>query len=161
MTRPVEVDLGSPEAARHISYAGTDLFVRLEELFPGDPGELSGAELRIHESGEYTIVSALGCAIQRDGFVGCHSYGFLDGPDLAFVGASDPADSSAAFCLRLRELYPEIRPDAYSGANLTLFSGERPELRVSFGSHCVGVLRGELLGTFLACVHQRCAMETA
>ena len=159
LSHPVEVELSEPDAARHIGNPGTELYVRLEELFPGDPGQLSGISLRIMESGKFTVVSAEGASPQRDGSQLSHCYGWRYGAELPHV--TDPTDDEAGFCVRLRELYPKISPESYSGVSLILFAGENPELRISFCNHCLGVLRGPLLSTFLECVRLRCEMETA
>ena len=49
--KPVEVCLADPGAAVYWEDPRVEVFVRLEEMFPGDPGELSGAVLRISENG--------------------------------------------------------------------------------------------------------------
>jgi hypothetical protein len=146
---PIEVDLANPDAARHIGNPGTDFFVLLEEMYPGDPGQLSGTSVRIMQSGKHTILNAEVTSAQRDGTLLSHCYGYLNGAELAHIAVAK------TFQLRLRELYPEVRPGRYSGAILTLSAGSHPELQVCFGNHCLGVLRGRLLARFLDCVRQR------
>lgn len=151
---PVEVDLADPDAARYFGKSGIELYVRLEEMYPGDAGQLSGATLRIMHSGKDTVLNAEGAAPQRDGSQITHVYGYLDGEELAYAGEANPERHN--FLIRLCELYPEIRPKVYSGATLMLFAGANPRLEVCFGGHFLGVLRGRLVTTFLSCVHQRC-----
>jgi hypothetical protein len=160
LAHPVEVDLADAEAAWHIGNSGTDLFVLLEEGYAGDPGQLSGISLRISGSGRFTTLTAEGASPQRDGSQLSHCWGYLQGAELALVGA-DSKDAEAGFSIRLRELYPEVKPDSYSGAHLALCAGENPELQVCFGTHCMGVLRARLLTRFLKCVRQRCEAEAA
>ncbi len=161
LSHPLEVDLAEPGAARHIGNSATEVYVRLEELYPGDPGQLSGASLRIMDSGKFTALNAECSSLQRDGSQLAHAYGCLSAEDLVCVGAADPTDAGAGFFLRFLETFPRIRPERYSGASLILVAGGEPELRVCFGNHCLGVLRGQLLTTFLACVRQRCEMGAA
>jgi hypothetical protein len=157
---PLEVDLADPDAARHIGNSMTELYVRLEELHPADPGQLSGTFLRVMQSGaEFTFLNAQCAALQPDGSQGFHIYGWLDGAELAYIGSVDSTDETGSFVVRLREhyAYRPDRPDCYSGASLILFAGDDPELQVSFGGHSLGVLRGQLLTNFLWCVRQRCS----
>ena len=158
---PFQVDLADPDAARHIGDSVMNLFVRLEERFPADPGELSGVSLRILESGKCTVLDAENAAPQRDGLQGTHVLGYLTGAELAYVGAANPKNDNDTFLIRLRESHPRISFDSYSGVILALNAGKNPELSVYFDSHCLGVLRGRLVAMFLKCVRQRCEMETA
>ena len=153
-THPVEVDLADPDAERHIGNSGTNVYVCLEELHPADPGQLSGARLRILESGRYTLLNAESTVLLRGGEKGSHWYGCLDGAELAAICQTP----GTPFFIRLREFYFETRPAPYSGLSLTHFSGDDPELRACFGTHCLGVLRGGLLLRFLNCLRQRCEM---
>ena len=112
---PIEVDLADPDAARHIGNPETDFFVLLEEMY-GDPGQLSGTSLRIMGSGKFTTLNAEVASAQRDGSYLSHCYGYLNAVDLGRVGA-DPADVANGAVIRLRELYPYVRPDLYNGAH--------------------------------------------
>ena len=146
-THPVEVDLAAPDATRHVGNSAIDLYVRLEELYPADDGQLSGLSLRIMNGGRLTVLNVECAALQRDGGQNIHCYGVLDYADLAHVAVAE------TFMLRLRESYPKLRSDFYNDVVLTLFAGR--ELQVCFGNHCLGVLRGDLLTRFLDCVRQR------
>jgi len=154
LTHPVEINLADPDAERHTGNPGTNIFVELQELHPADPDELSGARLRILESARCTVLHAEGTVLLRDGGQGGHWYGCLDGAELAPICQTP----GTPFFVRLRELCSE-RPAPYSGATLTLFTGDDPELRACFGTHCLGVLRGGLLLRFLDCLRQRCDAE--
>ena len=65
--------------------------------------------------------------------------------------------AGGAFMMSLRELYPYVRPDAFSGATLTFCGRHQPEIRLCFGAHCLGVLRAPLLTAFLRCARARSA----
>jgi hypothetical protein len=159
---PVEVDLDDPSAAEFFRNPPTDLYVRLEELDPGDPGQLSGAVLRIMSGGKYVIFNAeIGEALQRDGSRITHCLGTLHYEELASLAAADPSDCSDSEVVPLRELYSWADRGAFSGADLILFAGEDPELQLRFGAHCLGVLRGEPLAKFLACLRMRRSALTA
>jgi len=155
---PIEADLAEPEAIKWVERSATSLFVRLEELDPGDPGQLSGAALHIIDSAQWTYVDAeIGNTAQPYGGETTHCVGYLKGEDLHRLALADPSDFRDRFSVALRELY--CGSVGFSGATLILFAGEAPELRLCFGTHCLGVLRGDLLGRFFDSLRRRCALE--
>lgn len=107
----IEVDLADPAVMKlpHWRCSETNAYLRLEELYPADPGELSGAELRISESGANTMLMAI---------VGIsHWVGFLKDDPLARLIAALCSDNRD-FEIGLAEFYRskgEARP---SGATL-------------------------------------------
>jgi hypothetical protein len=120
---------------------------------------LSGAVLRIGASDPSADLRAEidGTA---DGSQVPHSLGYLSPEDLKnFVRGVHRA---GPFMMSMRELYPHTRPDAFSGAELIFCGWHQPEIRLCFGTHCVGVLRdGGLLEVFLHCARYRCAERVA
>jgi hypothetical protein len=114
--------------------AAVDIYVRLEELHPGDPGEASGAELRFSENGEYSTLGA---------YMGSHCLGLLDGSDLVeFLGRSlnrvdSQAGADGGIVAELCELYPQLEPRRPSGAHVFCGGGG---LSLWFGQHCFGVI---------------------
>jgi hypothetical protein len=154
--KPVEVDLASPSAAAYWSDPTVELFARLEELYPGDPGQLSGVDLRIAQSGPYAWLAAqIGAGTQPDGAPAIHCFGHLKADEVARF--AEEAFMGAGFVTSLHELYPYVRPDAFSGAALIFFGGDEPKIQLCFGAHCLGVLRGPLLTAFLECARLRSA----
>jgi hypothetical protein len=154
---PLEVDLSEPGAARYVEHGTTDLYVRLEELDPGDPGELSGAVLRISASGADVAVSAgFGEVLQRNGGRTSHFLGFSQAPDLDSLVAAvldTPENDVREFCL-----LDGRQANGLSGARLVLFTGKDPELQLCIASHSLGVLSGDLLRVFFNCLRKRAAM---
>jgi hypothetical protein len=148
----VEIDLTGPAAMRYLD-GGPDLYVLLEEAYPGDPGQLSGVRLQLAHSGEDAFLNVVFAAPQPNHPDGSHTFGLLDAAELASL-ASLSREESCRF--NLHELYSEDTGRAFSGATLSLRGGENPELRVKFGHHCMGVLRGEALAMFILCVRARC-----
>lgn len=156
LTRPVEVDLADPATMEegHWRCSDTDVFLRLEEMYPGDPGQLSGACLKICDSGAYATFRAE---------IGTHCLGYLDDESLAeFIAAlSVPRPE---FQIGLSELYPQVQPLRPSGATLLCTDDQGfyadPKVGLYFGNHCLGVVRGELLDVFLKCLTYRCAVAT-
>jgi hypothetical protein len=152
--KPVEVNLADSGTAVWRHDPAIDLFVRLEELYPGDPGQLSGAVLRIMADGRCAYLQAeIGDVQQPYGGRTTHCLGYVGAGEMAQL--ADDAESGAAFIRPLRELYPYAAPNAFSGAKLIFFGGEKPEIQLCFGAHCLGVLRGQLLATFLRCARMR------
>ena len=153
--KPVEVDLADPDSAAYRRDESVDLFVRLEELYPGDPGQLSGAVLRIMGSDrDARLVAEIGDVLQPYGGTAPHCLGYLDVPDLrqlAVEGANERG------FVDLWELYPEMRSGTFwlSGATLNFSGGNVPDIQLCFGEHCLGVLRGKLLTAFLECARIR------
>jgi hypothetical protein len=129
----------------------------LEELRPGDPGELSGCALFLNEGGKDTYLTAeIGHTPQRKGSPLCHCLGYLDTAE--FQVLVERADGGERFTLALwdREWG---KPPYYSGATLIFFGGEKPEMQLCFGSHCLGVLRGRTLTALLECAHLRLGLD--
>jgi hypothetical protein len=155
--KPVEVDLGAPGAAVYWEDPRVELFVRLEELYPGDPGQLSGAALRISESGPCAELRAETGDIP-DGSRGLHCLGYLTAEEVEDFARK--FHRGGAFMVSLREPYPHATPDAFSGAELTFAGDLQPEIRLGFGRHCLGVLREPLLSVFLRCARVRSAAFT-
>jgi hypothetical protein len=155
--KPIGVDLASPNAPPYWGDRVVEMFTWLEELYPGDPGQCSGVTLRISESGRYAQIRAdVGDASQLcNGLPMLHCLGYLDTDGVARL--AEEATAGAGFVMALRELYPYIRPDAFSGATLVFFGGDEPKIQLYFGAHCLGVLRGRLLAAFLECARLRSA----
>ena len=147
---PVEVDLADPSSRRWRENPAVDAYVRLEELYPGDPGQLSGTSLRITESGKSAWLRAE---------FGTHCLGFLDAGKVADFVSTVQADSRQELRTFLFELYPEIEPRRWSGSSLLFMGGDDPEIRLCCGfgaAHCLGVVRGANLGALLECARVRC-----
>jgi len=152
--KPVEVNLADPGVAAYWEDPRVEVFVRLEELYPGDPGQLSGAALRISESGPSVQLRAeIGDILQPDGGRGLHCLGYLTAEEVEDFARN--VHRGGAFMVSLRELYPSVGPDAFSGAELIFCGKHEPEIRLRFGPHCLGVLRGGLLDVFLRCARVR------
>lgn len=157
--KPVEVDLAGPGTAVYWEDPCVDVFVRLEELYPGDLGQLSGAVLRI---GAFDESADLKAEID-DTAVGSrvpHSLGYLSPEDLKdFVRG---VHRGGPFMMSMREIYPRLTPDSFSGAELIFCGWHQPEIRLCFGTHCLGVLRDRgLLEVFLHCAQNRCGGRIA
>jgi hypothetical protein len=161
----IEVDLADPATMKmdHWRYSGTNAYLRLQELCPADPGELSGAELRILESGTLTILLAI--------VGGSHWVGWLKDAPLAQLIAALSGDNRGCE-IDLFESYPGMRPLRPSGATLRYdddedlpagSDGDNPpipglKLGLYFGSHrhCLGlVVAGPSLDAFLKCLAYR------
>jgi hypothetical protein len=155
--KPVEVNLADPGAADYRGDGAVDLYVQLEELYPGDPGQLSGVTLRIAESGRCAAIQAhIGDGSSwHNGIPMIHCLGYLDAGDVAQF--AEEATAGEGFVMPLREIYPCARPGAFSGATLIFFGGDEPKIQLCFGAHCLGVLQGELLTAFLGCARVRSA----
>lgn len=161
--KPIEVDLADSKAEAYWRDSTVGLFVRLEELHPGDPGQLSGVLLHILTGCEFPILNVeIGDVLQPYGGRMPHCLGYLDVRELAQFANQTRACTIAR--ATLRECYPEIRPDVFSGAEM-IFVGDcepvGPQIRVQFGTHCLGILRGELVTRFLQCVRDRCGKAVA
>jgi hypothetical protein len=157
--KPVEVDLADSRAAAYRGDGDTDLFVRLEELYPGDPGQLSGAVLRVAQAGRYTFLQAhTAPAPQPYGGHTTHCLGYMRAEDIQrfLVETGTRAKTMA----NLRELENDDAPLGLSGARFFFFGGDEPEMRLCFGAHCLGVLRGRLLTALLDCARIRAAEAT-
>jgi hypothetical protein len=150
----VQVDLDDPRAAQHLANRAIEVFVRLRELYPGEPDQFSPASLRISDAGEGMILSAhIGDVSQsREGLVS-HCVGYIEGQETAF--AADADARVTGWFIRLHEVYPVLDPEAFSGAQFVLFAGDNPALHLRFGAHCLGVLQGVPLAAFLDCLRAR------
>jgi hypothetical protein len=155
--KPIELDLASPSAPPYWGDRAVELFTWLEELHPGDPGQVSGVTLRIAESGRYAHMRAdIGDASQLyNGLPIYHGLGNLDADGVARF--AEEATAGAGFVMALREPYCNVNQDALSGATLVFFGGDEPEIRLYFGAHCLGIVRGRLLDAFLECARLRSA----
>lgn len=128
--------------------ARTDLLGNLMERDPGDPGELSGAVLRLGDTGEYAILTV--------DIGGSHCLGWLAGWPLrdflrrALARVLGDGDADTELEVALGELYPEAHPWRPSGGVLRC-SGVGPdtELGCYFGAHCFGIACGFVLWEFL------------
>ncbi len=135
-----------------------DVFVRMEEQFPGDPGQLSGTCLRVLDHGECATLNVEVDALQRNRRMGSHCLGWLNANEVAFL-ASAPDCASLSF--DLRELYDrEQDEDIFNGLSLSMRGGSDARMRVRFGRHSFGVLTGKLLADFLEVVRQRSAIRS-
>ncbi len=152
---PAEADLAEPAAEKYFRHGLTDLFVRLEELDPADPGLLSGALLRISQYGEFMLLRADIEAFQRGGQRLPHCLGCLDAAHVAAIASFDPHDEDGGFRLRMADL---IIPEALSPVDLELIAGGNPELRLYIGGHCLGVLNGDLLLRLFSSLRMRRAL---
>jgi len=156
------VNMAADGFAAGIANPRADFFMPLEELYPCDPGELSGAKLFICETGRYTFVSAgIGDTLQPFGygnFRSSHWLGSLDTHDTGCLAATDLASGDGFAAILDGQTYPVPEP---SFVTLKLSAGENPELRLRISGHCLGVLRGGLLARFLSCLRSRCALAAA
>lgn len=145
----VEIDVADPSFSDAAIWMDRDVDIRLvlEELHPADPGELSGAVLRILGSGDYASICAA---------FGYHSVGYIEGRELMefLEAAIDGARAHrAAGCPQASERDIVAAPlidvslRQYSGVSLVSI-GE--SLAVWFGElHCCGVARGYTVVDFL------------
>jgi len=149
---PIEIDVADVRFSnRKFWLAHADLFAQLEELHPGDPGEVSGAELRVSEKGEYAWLTA---NIGKGDVPASHCMGYLEGARLgtflagclALVTGIGTHPARTEETELLNELYPEAYPSRPSGAMLVC---DGRTLKLCFGSHCFGVLYGAKLRSFL------------
>jgi len=150
---PVEIDLEDPAAAAWMGERSIEAFISFEEQYLGDPGQRSGASLRLMEAAEGVFLNAEIASTH-------HCLGYVQPAAaaqfaIAIAGGESPVEAS------LQEIYPEISPARPSGAKLFFFAGRYPQLRLQLGPHCAGVLRGALLTKFLECLRVRCAPEPA
>jgi hypothetical protein len=165
--RPFEADLADhPASAKHWADPAMSLFAQLEELYPADPGQLSGCSLYINEGGRYTCLSAeIAYAPQKDGSVLNHRLGDLGAEESKWLfeamrGNTPLTCDGASFVLPLSEQYPpRATPGAFTGATLAYFGGHDPEMRLCVGSHCLGVLRLPVLMFFRECASVRLKLD--
>jgi hypothetical protein len=146
--KPFETEIADPKAPWYFRDACVDVFARLEELDPGDPGQLSGCSLRILDFDRLTAETD---AIQRDGTRFSHCIGFVDAEEFAPMCL---ADRTVSLEIALRELGSR----AYSGVWLTLTPGDEPTLTAHTPHHTFGILRGRHLKLFLGCLRTRFQM---
>src|ERR1035441_218343 len=85
--RPFEAGLADhPPSAKPRAAPAMSLFAQLEELYPADPGQLSGCSLYINEGGRCIRLSAeIAYAPQRDGSVLNHSLGDLGAEEVKWL----------------------------------------------------------------------------
>lgn len=150
----VEADLAEPGAAQYGGSHNIELFVRLEEQFPGDPGQLSGAVLRIIDAGESIYLHAsIGNTLQPYGGSTPHWLGSMDTRDVKRLASFDPnGDDCESEAAPFTD--PRIQGQPWA-LWAVLYPGDAPELRLESGGHSFGVLRGELLSRFFNCLRQR------
>lgn len=141
----VEVDVADPKAASPSVWLehSPDVLMKLQELYSGDAGELSGAGIRFLGEGDSSILIAE---------FGQHALGFINGSSLlrflklAMGAAADEPDAPAVVAADLGEMYPNIEPRRPSGARL-VFDGLHLGLWIN--EHCCGVQAGGLVQEFL------------
>jgi hypothetical protein len=148
------VDLAEPGAMKYIDRRETEIFQRLEETDPGDPGVLSCAVLRIAEGGEDMVLSAeIGDTLQKDGNRIPQLLGFLQGPSVDAMASTDlNVEGVLSFAM------PAIQNPRLQGAELLLFCGQGPALYLRLGNFCLGVLPGPELVRFWDCLRRRCSL---
>jgi hypothetical protein len=142
----IELDLGLAGSMEggHWRCRDTDAYIRLEELYPGDPGEASGAQLRILDAGRYLTLAVL---------AGDHWVGHLPVGKLAALVAVLREQPKKDVEMFLFESDPEQSGYPFSGAKLVYTDHT---LGLYFGHHCLGIVRGALLNRFLECATYRC-----
>lgn len=147
---PVEIDLADSRygASSFWLEQTPDVFVRLEEMYPGDDAaELSGVELRFAEHGQWFCFS-----VSIAG--GLHVLGWLDGADaIDFLRCSldriacQPGDDDGAVVAEMCELYPHADPRRPSGVQMIC---DGRSLSVWIGRcHCLGTIIGPTMIEFL------------
>lgn len=155
---PHTADIAAPDFLRHIADESISMFVRLEELDPPDPDQLSGARLWINETGEDTDVSAdFGDTLQFDGNRTSHFLGSLRDLRTASLAVADPTAADEEFSVG----FSECSDGPNDRVRLVFQCGENAELRLELAGYCLGVLRGELLNRFFYCVRKRRALKIA
>ena len=150
-----EIDLGATATCRDLRDRTVDAIVRLQELDPGDEGELSGSVLRIIESFKGVGIVAEGGEVEQpDGHRSRHCFGWLNGASTRRL--MEDTAAGASITMDMRESYSEWGgPDEFTGAALSISGGRVPEVRLCFGAHCLGVLRGHTVWRFLDCIKIR------
>jgi hypothetical protein len=148
--KPVEVDIIDPVATEYLRDESVDVFARLEEADPADPGQLSGCSLRIMNCGSVQLRVDID-ANQRDGSRHSHCLGEVDDRDLSSIADADLANEADSFSI----------PAFPAGVFLVLAAGAEPEMSVCIRAHCLGVLRGRALAAFLGCLRTRCELAQA
>ncbi|MDR3701999.1 MAG: hypothetical protein P4L56_20290 [Candidatus Sulfopaludibacter sp.] len=158
--RPLQVDLADPDSRPYLRDRMIDVYVRLEELDPCDPGELSGARLIISDRGAELIVSAgIGDTLQPTtvapkGFRTSHLLGSTKRGGVAPMLDFEPTSGDSFFIT----LQDAGRAD-YSAVRLVLFWDEdEPQLRLYLANHCLGVLSAVSLVRFFECLRMRSAI---
>lgn len=146
---PREVDLAEPGATKYVDSSATELFVRLEELYQADPGELSGAVLHICNSGkDVSLGATFGKTPQPYRERTAHFLGYMEAASVRTLASLDLAKLDRNFAVGLQDRYQPL-----SNVYALLCPGKT--LRIEAGGHCFGVLRGGLLLRFLDCLRQR------
>ena len=152
-----EVDLSDPRARDYWRNPNMCLFARLEEQHPGDPGQLSGVVLNITDTGKYTQLAASIDGKQLHSGRTAHVLGYLESDGLQQIIES--VEGREPFTVQLREFYDDSNA-LHSGATLISFGRFHPEIRLCFGCHCFGVLKGRALAELMGCAAIRCGIET-
>lgn len=154
-TDPYTIDLADPGAAAQMSNRDMEIFVRLEESEPADPGELSGARLHICEYGQWTVLGVtIGDTLQPQGYRTGHQLGWVRAEALAEIAPTTPRTAVEDFSVPVTDSQDETRYRAW----LMFSAGENPELRLNLYGHCLGVLRGEVLNSLFMCLRRRLAL---
>jgi len=143
--KPIEVDVMEEGYEAFLGDMAVDVCVKLEELDPADPGELSGAKISVLPREEPTLNVTLGS----------HYLGLVAGAPL-FRFLSECVDvieqgpaAKKACAVRLASCQPI--DGKLSPFELELAGAPAPSLKIvaTGGGHCFGVLRGEALRRFL------------
>jgi len=144
------VDLADVRITDREIRTAAEVYVRLFEL-NGDEGQFSGARLIISDHGEDAALLVV---------MGEHFLGWAGGLMRFLEVAEDRGELGLESGLSLLEHFPdEPYPCSHNLGYVTLIPGTDPELRVTFGLHCFGFLKGPLAAKFLACVRHRCEAE--
>ena len=153
------IDIAAADAEEYFDNGHVGVYARLEERWPADPGELSGARLILGEDFDCLSVE-IGDALQPDGSRSGHLLGFIERDGLHALATAN------LFCGPIRSFsvfltHADRDKEAPSDLRLELFAvgvaGCLPELRLIMAQHCFGVLGGSLLCKFLQCVRARCS----
>ena len=154
---PVEIDLADPSAGEYLQGSATDVFVRLEEQFPADPGELSGAKLTILGAGDQVSLHvSIGDVLQPTGYRTSHWLAYLNADGVRRLAGLDPVNGERESAFFLQD--PD-REAALGAACLVLHPGASPNLFLCISTYCLGVLRGELVERFLQCLRLRAGVN--
>lgn len=150
---PFEADLAKPGALKYVDRSAVELFVRLEEENPADPGELSGARLHVIDSGACMSLSAsIGDVLQPYGERTSHWLGLMGVETVTRLLLA--VDNETEFAI----YFEAERGKAWNPVQVQIYAGENPELKLRISGHCLGVLRGELLKRLFDCLRKRCAL---
>jgi hypothetical protein len=143
----IDIDIADPANTNRQCQNAEHAYVRLFELRPPDPGLLSGAQLHILDRGQETALTV---------DIGTQFLGFVEYDSLVHFLKKVKERGGLETGASLLEHSPGPYRCCSNGGYLTLIPG-RPELRVIFGEHCFGFLKGRLAAKFLLCLRQRLA----